>query len=365
MDGSWFHRRKLYCEPWTEVVSHATPPHLLKVKINFDEARSGFISTPRCDHEKEHQRHAAVLVSRAFAFVFSWYKVIIALSLYFSSWAFQHKVHISIREAKIVSLEYFRAPIFGSHLRLARTKTAIPIRSVQNADCRLQTGYKMQTQNLYNFFVWYVITCHPTSYRASHNRFSVIIFDDYLYHCRIFLALFLITTVLKPSYSLLTLRASWLVWCLYRFYQRNKSRCGCRCKWDITIEYLTRATFEKQLTALHVVRIIIFLSGMCLFCWQKCGPRPKLFLRLDIFSTFRDVHTLIFTYVPYIVFGLHEEPASFYRERVIRTGDKTVYLDKFSIITNTLLMWMVCRGLTIFCRSGQIFERSADKICPG
>ena len=31
------------------VVWHATPPHLVKVKINFDEARSGFISTPRCD----------------------------------------------------------------------------------------------------------------------------------------------------------------------------------------------------------------------------------------------------------------------------------------------------------------------------
>ena len=53
------------------------------------------------------------------------------------------------------------------------------------------------------------------------------------------------------SYSLLTLRASRLVWCLYRIYQLNKSRCGC--KWDVTIEYLTRAIFEKQLTALHVV----------------------------------------------------------------------------------------------------------------
>ena len=29
---------------------------------------------------------------------------------------------------------------------------------------------------------------------------------------------------------------------------------------------LTPATFEKQLSALHVVRIIIFLSCMCLFC---------------------------------------------------------------------------------------------------
>ena len=66
----------------------------------------------------------------------------------------------------------------------------------------------------------------------------------------------------KPSYSLLTLRASWLVRCLYRFYQRNKSRCRWRCKCDVTIEYLTCATFEKQLTALHVVRIIVFLSGV-------------------------------------------------------------------------------------------------------
>ena len=31
--------RKLHCGPWTEVVSRATPPHLVKVKINFDEAQ--------------------------------------------------------------------------------------------------------------------------------------------------------------------------------------------------------------------------------------------------------------------------------------------------------------------------------------
>ena len=34
-----FHRRKLHCRPWTEVVSHATLPYLVKVKINFDEAQ--------------------------------------------------------------------------------------------------------------------------------------------------------------------------------------------------------------------------------------------------------------------------------------------------------------------------------------
>ena len=72
------------------------------------------------------------------------------------------------------------------------------------------------------------------------------------------------------------------MWCLYRFYQRNKSRC--RCKWDVTIEYLTRATFEKQLTALHV---FILLTN-------KCGLRPKLFLRLDIFLTLVDHITLTY-----------------------------------------------------------------------
>ena len=129
----------------------------------------------------------AILVSRAFAFVFSCYKLIIDLSLYFSSWGLQHTVHISIIAAKIVSPEFFfELQYFGPDLRLARTKTATPIRSVQNADCRLQTGYKMQTkykcrlqtENLYCFFVWYEITSHLTTYRASRNRFSAILFHD-------------------------------------------------------------------------------------------------------------------------------------------------------------------------------------------
>ena len=34
-----FRGRKLYYGPWREAVSHATPPHLMKVKINFDEAQ--------------------------------------------------------------------------------------------------------------------------------------------------------------------------------------------------------------------------------------------------------------------------------------------------------------------------------------
>ena len=92
-------------------------------------------------------------------FVFIWYKVIIALSLCLSSGALQYIAHTSIVAAKIVSLKFFfETQYFGPDLRLAQTKTAMLIRSVQNADCRprtkcrlgtkcrLQTGYKMQTE---------------------------------------------------------------------------------------------------------------------------------------------------------------------------------------------------------------------------
>ena len=151
----------------------------------------------------ERVLEVALLVSCAFASVFSWYKVIITLLLYFSSWALQHTVHISIIAAKIVSLEFFfELQYFGPDLRLARTKTAIPIRSLKNADCWLQTGYKMQTENLYCFFVWYVITCHLATYRASRNCFSAIVFHDYLHYCGKFLARFLITVVLNIISSL-------------------------------------------------------------------------------------------------------------------------------------------------------------------
>ena len=46
VDGSYrpwtevvFRGRNFHCGPWTEVVSHATPPYLVKVKINFHEAQ--------------------------------------------------------------------------------------------------------------------------------------------------------------------------------------------------------------------------------------------------------------------------------------------------------------------------------------
>ena len=139
--------RKLHCGPWTKVVSHATPPHLVKVKINFDEAQKltwkeitcfyGLKTIITWNHisellkmqleSKSRNVHtysrgpvagsfqntlwpcrrasaseAAILASGAFAFVFSWYKVLIALSLCLSSRALQHAVSTSIIAAKLV-----------------------------------------------------------------------------------------------------------------------------------------------------------------------------------------------------------------------------------------------------------------------
>ena len=70
----------------------------------------------------------------------------------------------------------------------------------------------------------------------------------------------------------------------------------------VATKYLRRAIFEKQLTGLHVVRIIIFLSDMCLFIFvDKNADRDQnsslIIINIfyfNIFSTFRGEHTVIF-----------------------------------------------------------------------
>ena len=89
----------------------------------------------------------------------------------------------------------------------------------------------------------------------------------------------------------------------------------------------------------------IFLIDMCSVCWQKCEPRPKLFLRLDIFSTFRGVHALIFEYVPQIVFGLHGEQANFYREKR-NVAFVTGHLFTFLVVSS--LVCLVTTQILIF-----------------
>ena len=134
---------------------------------------------------------AAFLVSCAFMFVFSWYKVIIALSLHLSLGALQYKFHISIIATKIVSIKFFLTSIFwfGLEAHLNKNSTS----NVVSTKCRLM------------IFVWYMITCHLTTNRASRNHFFAIIFHDYLHCCGICLATFLIIFLkhnFKPSYSM-------------------------------------------------------------------------------------------------------------------------------------------------------------------
>ena len=144
--------------------------------------------------------------------------------------------------------------------------------SVQNADWEF----------IHFFFVWYMITCHLTTNRASRNHFFTIIFHDYLHYCGIFLATFLIIFLkhnFKPSYSLSALCISWLVWCLYRIYQLNMSPLNIK-----HVQYL-RNNWQLCMSCVYFVNK------------KKCGLRLKLFLWFDIFSTFRGVHPLVFTYM--------------------------------------------------------------------
>ena len=86
---------------------------------------------------------------------------------------------------------------------------------IQNIDCRLQSGYKMQTKNLKSFYVWYIITCHLTAYRASRNRFSAISLHDYLHYCGIFLAHFLmkIDRNIIQAFNIVFLLCARVGWC--------------------------------------------------------------------------------------------------------------------------------------------------------
>ena len=91
----------------------------------------------------------------------------------------------------------------------------------------------MQTES---FFVWYVITCHLTTYRVSRNRFSAISYHDYLHYCGIFLAHFSMKidrNIISSLYMVLSFCAR-VAWC------------------DVCTDFakVTRATFENLGTQL-------------------------------------------------------------------------------------------------------------------
>ena len=152
-------------------------------------------------------------------------------------------------------------PLFLSYFLPLSAKCRLQIADCkQGTKCRLQTADWVQNADWESKLFFHRIHNNKQSYNLPSVTQSL--FCDH--RSRWFALLWNIPCLfldhnrswynVKPSYSLLTLRASWLVWSLYRFYQLNKSRCRYRCKWDSSIEYLTPAIFEKKLRALHVVR---------------------------------------------------------------------------------------------------------------
>ena len=87
--------------------------------------------------------------------------------------------------------------------------------------CRLQTAEWVQNTDWESKeFFRLVIACHLTTYRASRNRFSVIILHDYLHYCGIFLVHFLIKIDLNIISSphvvfSLCVRVGWYDVCTY------------------------------------------------------------------------------------------------------------------------------------------------------
>ena len=95
------------------------------------------------------------------------------------------------------------------------------------------------------------------------------------------------------------------------------------------------------------IRFIV-LTDMCSFWWKKCEPRPKLFLRLDAFSTFRGVHNW-FSHMCLIL--LHEEPENFYKEKrsvAFVTGHLFTFLVVFSLIGLVTTQILICDNQIIW-----------------
>ena len=183
-------------------------------------------SYPKNVFSRGRASEAATFVSHPFAFVFSWYKVIIALSFFFSTGALQHTAHKSIIAAKTVPLKIvFRAPTGleaqqKQQYRSGQHKMQTADR-VQNADCRLQTGNKMS---------FYKLLSVTQSLFRDHPLRNI-----------------LITIVLNTVSSLhivfsLCARVGWCDVCT----EFTNLIGRCRYKWDVTIKYLTCAMFVSS-----------------------------------------------------------------------------------------------------------------------
>ena len=114
-----------------------------------------------------------------FAFVFGWYKVIIAPSLCFSLGALQHTVHTSIIADSLTKF-FFRAPIFRSRLesRSNKNNNTNPI----STKCRLQNTDRVQKADWEFILFFHLIRDTIRDNMSSYHLPSVTqsLFRDHL-----------------------------------------------------------------------------------------------------------------------------------------------------------------------------------------
>ena len=227
--------------------------------------------------------------------------------MFFSSGALQHTVHSSIIAGKIVSLNFFfRTPIFRSRLEACSNKHSNT--NPFSKKCRLR---------IFTNFCLIRVTCHLTTYQASRNRFFSIIFHRYLNYCGIFLGRFLVTIVLNIISSLhivfsLCAQVAWCDVCT-DFTGLINVDVDVDANEMSLYAYLTCAISKKQLTALHVARKF-HLFNRHVFILLTKRPRSKLFIPLDIFSSFRGIYTL-FSLCAVYCYWLTRGTSHFYEER--------------------------------------------------
>ena len=129
--------------------------------------------------------------------------------------------------------------------------------NIELTHCRLQSGFKIVTENLKSFFVQYVITCHLPTHRASRNRFSTISFHDYLHYFGIFLAHFLMKidcNIISSLHIVFSLCAR-VVWCDVCTDFTNVNHICQQNKHIPLKKMIIRTTFKAVNCVSNVVRV--------------------------------------------------------------------------------------------------------------
>ena len=194
-----------------------------------------------------------------------------------------------------------RIPVI-TRCRLQTADRIQNVDKVQSVDCRLQSGYKVQTENLKSFFVWYVIksSCNLPSVTQSLFRDQLSrLFGSYEnedpenddlrrpYENEDALRKRRPPTKTKPITKTKTpLRKRRPITktkthnitfvdkdYVHETHYENEDPYGNLEFWIWHVCNLLRniSTVEPHgaFNRTNVVRIIIFLSGICLFCWQN------------------------------------------------------------------------------------------------